>query len=293
MRIKNLIIILVLSAGFMQPLFSRDNPNKMKKHIALDNEEELEVKISFGAGKLVIRPAEKGTLFKGIFKFKKWEPSVDYSVFGETGRLRINMPDMKKKKDDEDTHINISDWDDLKENTWELSFSPEIPISFNIEMGASENDFDFGSMKTERLSIQTGASDMVLNFSKPNRIRMKNFKIEAGVSKIIGRNLLNANFKEFTFDGGVGDYEFFIDGDLTYNARLDIDSGVSSTILTIDPKMAFKAEIDKSFLSSVRVDGAEEEEDDIYFSHNYGRNKKRLDIFAETGVGYLKILVGD
>ena len=292
MRIKKLIIILVLAAGFQQLLFSRDNPNKMKKHIALDNEKELVVRISFGAGKLIIRPAEKGTLFKGIFKFKKWEPSVDYSVFNEVGRLRINMPDIKKKKDDEDTHIHISDWDDLKQNTWELNFSPEIPITFNIEMGASKNDFDFGSMKIENLKIQTGASDMVLNFSKPNPIKMKKFTIEAGVSKIIGKNLMNANFREFTFDGGVGDYEFFLNGDLVYNARLDIDSGVSSTILTIDPKMAFKAEIEKSFLSSVRVEGAEKE-DDTYFSYNYDRSKKRLDIFAETGIGYLKILVGD
>ncbi len=292
MRIKNLIIILVLAAGFQQHLFCRDNPNKMKKHIALDNEKELEVKISFGAGRLIIRPAEEGTLFKGIFKYNKWEPSVDYSVFNETGRLHINMPDMKRKKDDEDTHIHISDWDDLKQNTWELNFSSEIPITFKIEMGASENDFDFGSMKIDNLEIQTGASDMVLNFSKPNPIKMRNFTIEAGVSKIIGRNLMNANFREFTFNGGVGDYEFFMNGELVYDARLDIDSGVSSTMLTIDPKMAFKAEIDKSFLSSVRVDGTEKE-DDTYFSYNYSKNKKRLDIFAETGIGYLKILVGD
>jgi len=292
LRYRNLIIILILAAGFQQDLFSRDNPNKMKKHIALDNEKELEVNISFGAGKLIIRPAQKGTLFKGVFKFNKWEPSVKYSVFNDVGKLRLNMPDMDKNKDDEDTHIEISDWDDLKQNTWELAFSPEIPISFNIDMGASENDFDFGSMKIENLKIQTGASDMVLNFSKPNAVKMKSFTIEAGVSKIVGKNLMNANFKEFTFNGGVGDYEFFMDGSLYYDARLDIDSGVSSTILMIDPKMGFKAEIDKSFLSSVRIDG-EEDEDDIYFSHNYSRSRKTLDIFAETGVGYLKILVGD
>ena len=292
MKYTNLIVILILAACFQQDLYSRDNPNKMKKHIALDNEEELEVDISFGAGKLIIRPAQKGTLFKGVFKYNKWEPSVKYSVFDDVGKLRINMPDMDKDKDDEDTHIKISDWDDLKQNTWELTFSPEIPISFNIEMGASENDFDFGSMKVENLKIQTGASDMTLDFSEPNKVKMKNFTIEAGVSKIIGRNLMNANFREFTFDGGVGDYEFFLGGSLFYDARLDIDSGVSSTILTIDPKMAFRAEIDKSFLSSVRIDGTEKE-DDLYFSHNYSKSRKILDIFAETGVGYLKILVGD
>lgn len=286
------LITTIILALWLQSLPGSDNPNTMKKQILLGDEKELEVTISFGAGKLCIRPAEKGTLFKGKFEFKRWEPSVKYSVINDIGRLQIYMPDIKKDKDEKGSHIDISNLNDLKQNTWELQFSPDIPIRFKIEMGASENNFDFASMKIQELKIQTGASDMEIDFSKPNPIRMDKFIIEAGVSRILGKNLLNANFKKFSFNGGVGDYEFYLTGELKYNARVDIESGVSSTILYIDPKLAFRADVDKSFLSSVRVEGAEKE-DNTYFSDNYERGKKRLDIFAEIGIGSFKILLGD
>lgn len=285
-------IALFAIALWLQPLPGSDNPNTLRKKILLSGEKKIEVSIAFGAGKLCIRPARKGTLFKGDFKFKKWEPYVTYSVYNDVGRLKIDMPDLKKNKDEEESHFNISDLDDLKQNTWELEFSPDIPIRFKIEMGASENNFDFASMKIAELKISTGASDMKLDFSKPNPIRMEKFTIEAGVSQIVGKNLLNANFKRFSFSGGVGDYEFYMTGDLQYNARIDVESGVSSTVLYIDPRIAFRADVDKSFLSSVRVDAAEKE-DNTYFSDNYDDVKKHLDIFAETGVGSFKILAGD
>lgn len=288
---KTFIAIFIALVG-LRFLSASDNPHTMKKQIFFENEKELKVTISFGAGKLYIRPAEKGTVFKGNFEFKKWEPSVKYSVYNGIGRLQINMPDMKKNKDEESSRFNLSDLDDLKQNTWELYFSPDIPIRFNIEMGASENNFDFAAMKIEELEIQAGASDMTMDFSKPNPIRMKKFSIEAGVSKILGRNLLNANFKKLAFKGGVGDYDFYLTGDIVYNARVDIENGVSSTILYVDPKLAFRADVDKSFLSSVRVEGAERDEN-TYFSDNYNQKNKHLDIFAETGVGSFKILPGN
>jgi len=288
------IFLLFFCLGLQHPLLGRDNlQHRLTKRIMLNGEKELQVNISFVAGKLYIRPADKRTLFKGEFQFKKTEPLVDYSVFNHVGKLQINMPNYKKNKDAEDNQVNISGLEDLKQNVWKLYISPDVPISFTIEMGASENDFDFGLMKIKNLIIKTGASNMQVDFSEPNTVKMEKLSIEAGVSKIIGRNFMNANFKKFTFSGGVGDYKFYLEGALRYSARVHIESGVSSTKLIIDPKLNFRAEVDKSFLSSVRVEGAREDDDDVYYSENYDNSKQRLNIFADTGVGSFKILLGD
>lgn len=284
--------IIFLSAVFLlvQTVWTKDNLNVLKKTIPLDGEQQLEVKISFGAGTLYLHPGKPGVLFKGELKFTDKEPVLNYSINGETGILEISTSGFDSK-DKEDKTYNFKNFDDMKKNSWHLYFSPDIPIKFVIENGAASNRFDFGSLKISDLKISTGASETIIDFSEPNPIEMNRFTIESGVSEIKGKNLLNANFKKFHFEGGVGDYDFYFTGKLQNNPRVDLEIGVASANLYLDSVTPFKARISSSLLSSVDIDNAVEEEDDYWVSDNYSRNKNFLNISADVGIGSFEIQV--
>jgi len=284
--------ITFLILGILSPqVKARDNTTVLKRKIQLTNQKELEVKISFGAGTLYIRPGKKDELFRANLTFTKNEPTIDYSLAEGVAYIEINGPEDIKKNED-DRSFNISNLDDIKRNRWELYFSPKIPIKFKIETGASKNVLDFGGLQISKMEVSTGASETNINFSKPNPIEMRRFTLEAGVSKVVINQMLNANFHNFKFEGGVGSYKFYLSGPLKKTANMNFEAGVSSTKLIIDPGVAFRAEIDRSFMSSVRVEEAVEEDDDIYVSDNFSLNKPYLDIYAETGIGSFRILRG-
>lgn len=286
-RYISLILIFVFLSGVSTCIRAEDKTNRLRRKIILKDEKKIEVKISFGVGVLHISPGKDNELFNGELNFMEEEPEIEYSVYNGKGRLKILSADFNENGNN---RVNISSLDEIKKNVWHLKFSPEIPISFHIEMGAAENYFEFGSMQISYLNINSGASDTDINFSKPNPIIMESLIIDAGVSKITGRNFLNANFKEFKFDGGVGDYEFEFKGKLNQSADINIEMGAAATKLIIDPEVAFKLHVDSSFLCSVNVEGAQKD-DDIYISNNYYEKTNRLNITADTGVGSFKILL--
>lgn len=288
MEMIKIILILIIS-GALQPLLPSDNRRVVKREIGLTDQKSLRVKISFAAGTLYLRPGKKGTLFKGKLRYSEKEPVIDYSVYNGMATLDISTPDFSKK-DKEEKNININDLDDIKKNIWYIYFSPDIPITFNIEMGASKSEFDLGGLKIGNLKVSTGASDTYIDFSERNPIEMEDLSIEAGVSKIIIEHILNANFTHFSFDGGVGDYAFYFNAPLKRKATVDVHMGVAATKLVMDEAIAYKVRVSESFLSKVRIEDSEEDEEDTYTSFNFDIDQPYLKINADTGIGSFKII---
>jgi hypothetical protein len=273
----------------LQPVLPSDNRRVVKREIELSDQRQLNVKISFAAGTLYIKPGHRNMLFKGKLRYSEKEPVIDYSVYNGRATLEISTPNFSKK-DKEEKNFNINNLDDIKKNIWYLYFSPDIPVTFNIEMGASKSRFDLGGLRIPSLKVSTGASDTFIDFSEQNPIEMENLGIEAGVSKIVIKHILNSNFKHFTFDGGVGDYIFYFNAPLRHKATVDVDMGVAATKFIMDEEIAYKVHVSDSFLSSVRIEDSEEDEEDTYTSFNYDKDQPYLLIKADTGIVSFKIL---
>ena len=292
MKTKLTIAITILILSTMQLLIAKDRVDLLKKSIPLEKEVALEVKISFAAGTLYLHEGKANVLFRGELSYTDLEPEIEYSTNEQTGILEITTPGYGDK-DEEEKNYNFKDLDDLKRNSWHLYFSPKIPIRFTIENGAAKNIFDFGKLKIKDLNLTTGASETLMNFSEPNPIVMDRLNIESGVSEIKTRNLLNANFKKFRFEGGVGDYDFYLNGKLKHSPRMDIEIGVATARLIINKDTPFKVRVNSSFLSSIRIEGAEEVDDDYWVSDNYNKNAPYLNISADVGMGGFKVKIKD
>jgi len=107
------IISLLIISGLLQPVLPSDNRRVVKREIELSDQRQLNVKISFAAGTLYIKPGHRNMLFKGKLRYSEKEPVIDYSVYNGRATLEISTPNFSKK-DKEEKNFNINNLDDIK-----------------------------------------------------------------------------------------------------------------------------------------------------------------------------------
>ncbi len=273
-------------------MLASDNASRMKRTIMLKNESKIDIKIIFGAGSINIFPAGGDTLLDALMYFVEAEdePEINYYIQGDKGFLDITSS-KDNAKDDEELNVDITSFDDLKKNKWNIRISKKVLIKMQIEMGAAKSNFDFGSMRLTGMKIECGVSDIKIDFSEENPVKMGTLSIKAGVSSIYGSNLLNANFKKFVFEGGVGKYNFEMGKKIRRNAEIDFSIGAAAASIELNEETPFLLKINDSIFSSIRVENAVKK-GDYYKSYNYHENSNYLDINTDIGFGSFKLLVG-
>jgi hypothetical protein len=171
------------------------------------------------------------------------EPSADDKL---SGRVDYNVPDWSP----DITHVadsltisqghdnsvgNISGNDII--NDWDLKLGNEVVLDLTINAGAYKGRLDLSGLKLQRLEINDGASDGDVKFNVANPISMEKLVYRTGASKVNLYGLANANFVDMSFDSGAGDYLLDFSGTLTQDARVDINTGVSSLTIVIPDGM--------------------------------------------------------
>lgn len=208
---------------------------------------------------------------------------VSYDIQGDEGVLRIRLKKSSHMWGDDD-----SDEDHRRKLTVRLS--DQIPISFDIELGAGRGDIDLSNLQVQELTISTGASSVELRCNQPNAIVAENIKIESGVSKFTATNLCNTNFKKLKFSGGVGAYKLDFGGSLHHDASAKIEVGLGSVNVSVPREVAAKLLYDVNFFSSFDLDeDFSETKKGVYETTDFKNSENRLTIQIESGLGSVKV----
>ena len=259
---------------------------RLKRIIERTTEKSISVNIDFGAGTLKLSKASAGKIVEASLEYDpdKVKPRINYDLMGTKGKLQVDMKSPYRKDDG----INFN-YPDLKKNDWDLKLSTEIPLTLDLDLGASKSDLDFSGMQITDCKISTGASETSLRFDTPNPVRMSLLKIEAGIAKFRASNLANANFDRFKFDGGVGSYTLDFRGELNHRTDIAIEVGLGSTTILIPKRFGVKLISDGSFLSSVSFDRMQKIRSDVYVNDQYGKTESELVINLDTGIGSVNL----
>ncbi|KPL00590.1 MAG: hypothetical protein AMJ91_04070 [candidate division Zixibacteria bacterium SM23_73_3] len=260
----------------------KHDTESITKKIELKGEKHLSVKMDIGAGIIDLGRSRTGDILNAEVEYDPDEVRVDidYNRFKEEGELYLES----KSKD---KGIDL----DEGENYWYLEFSDKIPISFEIDVGACEANLDFTGLKIDNLDMDLGASSVEIDFRKPNSDKISKINIDVGASQLTITGLGNANFDEFSFDGGVGDFTLDFTGEFEHRAYVDIEVGLGSLTILVPKDAGVQIKSESSFLSSFSVDKRDfdEIEDDLYESDNFGQSKKELIFDIEVGLGSVKV----
>jgi hypothetical protein len=142
--------------------------------LALEGAADAEVRVAFGAGRLLIGPAAGGLLVDGTF-----EGGVDATPAGP-GRVRLVTP-----------HPATWSWGwGRAPFAWRVGLTAEVPLRLEIETGASDNDLDLSGLRVTDLRLRTGAAQSRVTLPAAGVTRVDaeggaaqmRFQVPAGVS---------------------------------------------------------------------------------------------------------------
>ncbi|HEX2898023.1 MAG TPA: toast rack family protein [candidate division Zixibacteria bacterium] len=175
-----------------------------------------------------------------------------------------------------------------EENKWNIVLSDKYESILNLDIGACDAKFDFGGLPLRELNIDMGAASGLIEFSKPNPIRMDDFKMDAGASSLDMGMIGNANFGKFEFNGGVGSFNLDFRGKYEGESEISIEIGLGSAEITLPASIPIRIESGESiWLSSVEFHGdpALNIEDDEYESEDFEKSKTRIILHLIIGLG--------
>ncbi len=256
------------------------------KEIPLSNEKAVNVRLEAAFGTVNIG---SGVIDKILIADMVVRPSLDmktdiqYRIDNRTGLLDLSLRPTDSQK---------RTWGprSTEAGTWKLTFNKDIPLLFDIELGAGRGTFDFTGMHINRLNLSAGASSVTVRFDEPNEGFIEMMHIESGVSRFTGENLGNANFRNLKFEGGVGSYTLDFDGALRHEANVDVELGIGAVTLIVPEHIGVRLRAAQRLFSSVNVPGDFERINrDEYVSRNYDTAEGRLTISVESGLGSVRV----
>lgn len=238
----------------------------------LGDEDALRVSVKYGAGEMAVEPGDQDLLYRLSLRFDAdvFQPIHEY----REGKLKVGVEGGGK--------ASIRDGGRLR-----LVFGTSVPMDLDLSFGAAAAEMELGGMRIRSATIQTGASDAKLNFSRPNPERMNTLTVEAGAAALRARGLGNANVERITFSGGVGDVDLDFSGAWRGDTNVKVDLGLGS--LTLRVPRGIGVRVDRStFLVGFDSEGLIKR-GRSYFSPDWEDAEHRLTVEVNGAFGAITI----
>jgi len=250
-------------------------------------EKKLKATIDISFGTLSLERGTSGALASVDYREdpdEKEKLQISYDVSGDEGLLKIRLRKSSKFWKDDD------DEDRDHDRRIRIEISGDLPVSFDVELGAGRGNIDLSGLQVSDLKVSTGASSVSLTCDEPNKIAAEDINIESGVSKFTATNLCNTNFRRLKFSGGVGAYRLDFGGKLHQSADARVEVGLGSVSVTVPRAIATKLLYDEGWLSSFDVDDDfTKERNGVYLSVDRKEDEPMLSIQIESGLGSVKV----
>ena len=268
-----LIAAVVAVAGRVEQFSQKVDPEGAKK---------VEVVVDLAAGEFYITAADMAEVATVEVEYdsRRVECVVDYDVHGTTGQLLLESTLLRKR--------NI----DTEENIWEVVLSDRYPMTLEMEIGAADAEFDLGGIPLTEFMLEIGAASGEIDFSKPNPERLEKIDIQAGAASVTLMNIGNANFEEFSFEGGAGSFELDFRGEYKDEAEIFIEIGLGSAEIILPRGIPVRIETgDPGWFSTIDFhdDDLDEVSDGVYESEGFEDASVRIYLELDIGLGFIDI----
>ena len=194
-----------------------------------DKAKELDVTLNAGVGQLnVYGGANEWVDGEATYNSDDLKPKLKYNLTGKKGKVKIEQV----KKD-----LSLTKLNNIK-STWDLGLTDEIPISLEVNTGASETFLNLQGLQLRNLNIHAGVGDITIDLSGDWKDSFDvDLEIGVGQSTIIlpkdvgvkiksSKGIGQSNFKGFISEGN-GTYvnEAYKDADVKIIVNTELGIG--------------------------------------------------------------------
>lgn len=244
----------------------------------LHDTSEHHVRVQYAAGRFSLRPTTEPVLFTMQLKYdeERMRPIRDYDSL--THRLTLGVEG------------DAARWKSIRggeQSEMRLGLSTLVPLDLELRLGATEARVDAGGLSLNRLRIETGAADAVLDFSAPNKSKLRRLDVQLGAAGFVITNLGNANVDYITVEGGVGSVDLDFGGAIREDVTVDANVALGKFSLHLPRDVGVRIEV-KKFLASFDHPGLYRR-GNAYYSDNWDDAKIRMRVRAETVFGAIEI----
>lgn len=277
------IFLLLLLAQQGCIAFERDIPDPalLSESREVSSEQRLVVDLGFAFGGLTVSPAQGNSLYRLDLSYDRrlLAPDIHYEILDGYGRLKLNMPELKKIPHELG-----------RKRTIRLDFqvTTAVPVEMALKAGLSDAKIDLTGVKLEELELKAGLGEVVLAFYQPNQLECRDINIKAGLGEFKSIGLGNANFRHLEFSGGMGEASLDFTGQWQQDAEAEIKLGMGSVSIILPSELGVEIDAEERFLSSLHLDSFSKQ-GRSYLSDNYERSKRKLHIRLQAGIGSIKV----
>ena len=241
------------------------------------DEATMDVHVRYGAGRLLIRPAEGSSeLYRVGLRYDAdvFDPITEYRA----GRLEVGVEGTGQS-----IRLRNHDAGEL-----DLRLSPDVPLDLDLEFGAVEAELDLGGLRISALGLETGASDTRLSFSRPNPVRCERLSLSVGAASFRADGLGNLDCRSVDVEGGVGDITLDFGGEWKGDVDASIDMALGSVTLHLPSDVGLRVERE-TFL--MPVEGSRlEKRDDAHVSTNWDTARYRMTVDLSGAFGSFNVV---
>lgn len=239
---------------------------------------EHRVRVQYGAGRFSLRPTTEPVLFTMYLRYdeERMRPLREYDSVTRRVTLGVEGEAARWKA------IRGGEQSEMR-----LGLSTLVPLDLDLRLGATEARVDAGGLSLNRLRVETGAANAVLDFSAPNRTRLRSLDIELGAAGFVITNLGNANVDYISVKGGVGSVDLDFGGAIREDVTVDANVALGKFALHLPSDVGVRVEV-KKVLASFDHPGLYRK-GNAYYSTNWDDAKVRMRIRAETVFGAIEI----
>lgn len=285
MRLRTLIPVLMLgglaAAGAPNFAAAQSWSTRSLSRRSL-GEDLLEVNVKFASGALRLRAGSPTSLYRAELRYDAdhFEPTAAYDA--GSGTLRLGV------EGDSDR----DGWEMSQESGQylDVELSPLVPLSLHVEFGMAVGMIDLGGLSLSRAEIASGASETVVAFSEPNRIRCERLEVAVGAAELIVRELGNARCASIEIAGGAGKMTVDLTGewDAGLDTQIKLTVGVATLTLRVPENLGVAVELTRLF-AGFESSGFTKR-GDRYFSNNYDTAETKVALAITAALGDVDVV---
>ena len=245
----------------------------------LHDTSEHRIRVQYAAGRFSLRPTTEPVLFTMQLRYDEERMRPVHEYDSVTRRVTLGV------EGDANRWKSVRGSGETSE--MRLALSTAVPLDLELRLGATEARVDAGGLSLNRLRVETGAADAVLDFSAPNKSRLRRLDVQLGAAGFVITNLGNAKVEYISVEGGVGSVDLDFGGAITEDVTVDANVALGKFSLHLPNDVGVRVEV-KRLLASFDHPGLTRR-GNAYYSSNWDDARIKMRVRAETVFGAIEI----
>ncbi|HUF31348.1 MAG TPA: hypothetical protein VMM77_11920 [Gemmatimonadaceae bacterium] len=239
----------------------------------------LRVRVDYTVGALSIGAASDTILYRSRLRYdaNRFEPVRTFDLASNTLRMGVRG----------DTDVPLRIGGGAEEGTLALELSRAHPVDLHLDLGATSAEIDLSGVAVSRLAINSGASEITLQFGTANPVAMHELTIDAGVARVEIRKLGNANADRMRITGGAASIDLDLSGAWQGERKLQVALTFGAATIRVPRGTGVRVKHSR-VLGTFDATGLSQR-DDAHVSDDWDTAKQRVVIDARTSFGTLNL----